>query len=157
MAILNKLTLAFFLGTLLLGNAQAESLSAAAVGSLTKLEGGAFKPEKKKILLYFWATWCPDCKEKIANVFPKWPLPADTQLVTVNTDKQIDRAHHYVSKEKMPFTVVRDEAKSISSALKVFSVPFWAVVAQDTKGAWNIVDSQAGGDIDKMKAALAKK
>ena len=80
----------------------AATLSSADMAKLTKLDGTAFKTDKDKVLLYFWATWCPDCKEKLAKEFPKLQLPPQVELVTVNTDKDIDRTKHLALESAHP-------------------------------------------------------
>lgn len=137
-------------------NGLAMTIPADHVAELTKLDGSPFQTEKKKVVLYFWATWCPECKEKLNREFPAFQFPAETELVTVNTDKELDRIQHMMEKEKIKLTVVRDGKKALTSDLKVFSVPFWAVLSRGADGSWELVDSESGGNLDKMKAALAK-
>lgn len=120
---------------------------------LKVIDGSELKTEKNKVLLYFWATWCPDCKEKLHKDFVQMRLPADAELITVNTDKDVDRAKHYISKESLRWLVARDDNKMVSKALKVFSVPFWAVLERDGKG-WKVIDAEAGGNQDRLKAAV---
>ena len=152
MDLLKALLLCAFISS----TAHAESLPGNTFDSVTMLNGSPFQPAKDKMVLYFWATWCPDCKEKLEKEFPSATLPANTALVTVNTDKEAERAAHFVEKEKMGFTVIRDKDKVLTKALKLFSVPSWAVLKKEANGSWNIIESGSGGDLKKILAAAAK-
>lgn len=136
--------------------ASAMTLPSSEFNQLTKLDGTPFQTDKNKVLLYFWATWCPECKEKLSHDFPKLTFPADVELVTVNTDRDMDRIQHALDKENIHLTVVRDNKKAVMAALKVFSVPFWAVLTRGPDQSWQVVESESGGDIEKMKAAWSK-
>lgn len=130
-----------------------ETISAETMSTLTKLDGSVFPIESPRAFVYFWATWCPDCKEKLHKEFPTMQLPSDVTLVTINTDKDLGRAKNYVEKENLKLPVVRDNNKELAKRLKVFSVPFWAILEKAGAG-WQVVDAEAGGNFDKAKAAL---
>ena len=154
MALLNKI----FLLALILSAplAQANSIPAKLLDSATQLNGAPFKPQTQKVLLYFWATWCPSCKQKLEAEFPKVQLPANVALVTVNTDKEADRASHFVEKEGMKLTVIRDQDKALTNALKLFAVPAWAVLSREKDKSWKVLDSGTGGEMSKILEAARK-
>lgn len=132
----------------------AENIPGSDIEKLTRMDGSSFKTDKNKLLLYFWATWCPDCKEKLHGDLKYLKVPERAELVTVNTDKDAERALHYISKESVQLPVTRDNDKTVAKALKVFSVPFWAVLERETDGSWKVKDSESGGNLAKMKSAL---
>lgn len=120
--------------------------------------GAAEQPSAKKRLLYFWASWCPDCKDKINNHLPAMHGKDDVEVLLVNTDKNIDRARHFTEKNNVQPPVFADQAKKVRKQFGVFSVPHWAVVTHDSQsGKWIVVDSQPGSDLDRLQAALKSK
>lgn len=125
---------------------------------LKNLDGTPAKIETqhKKMLVYFWATWCPDCREHVKNSLPKYQSENKYELVTVVMDKDLDRAKQYIEKEKVSLKTFRDPDRKLSGPLKVFSVPVWAVFEKD-QDKWKIVKSEPGTDDEKMLQALGVK
>ncbi len=131
----------------------ADSIPASSLEQMKQMDGSAFKTDKNRLLMYFWATWCTDCKVKLQKDLPAFKVPENSQIITINTDKDMERAKHFIEKESLSVNVVRETDKSLSKTLKVFSVPFWAVLERDGE-SWKVVDSKSGGNSEKMKAAM---
>ena len=111
---------------------------------------------KRKVLLYFWASWCTDCKSKLkGDLHAMTKKFQDLAVVTVNIDQDIERARHYVEKESVKLPVLRDDAKSFRKMLKVFSVPHWAVFER-VNGDWNLVDTAPAFEWDRVSKAIKK-
>ena len=123
---------------------------------LTDLDGhpASLTHGKKLELVVFWATWCPECRDKLVNDLPKVNERSDVAVVTVNMDKESDRARAFVQKENIRLPVLRDEGKSLTQSLKIVAVPHWAVYRRDQKGEI-LVDSQDAFEWEKIKTALA--
>ena len=111
------------------------------------------EPKTEKVLLYFWGTWCSDCKSKLGHELVDLSKRPGVTLVTVNTDSDIERARHFVEKEKITLPVAGDVDKSLRKEFKVFSVPHW-VVLKRSGSAWEIAQSQSGSDLDALTKAL---
>ncbi len=103
--------------------------------------------------LYFWASWCSNCKESLKTKLIDLK-GQNIDVVTVNVDEDVKRALHYIGEEKIPFPVIRDEAKSLREVLKVFAVPSWAVI-QKIEGKWVVKEAQVGNDFTAIKKTLA--
>jgi thiol-disulfide isomerase/thioredoxin len=104
-------------------------------------------------LLYFWASWCPNCKESMKTKLVDLKN-AKIDVVTVNVDEDIKRAQHYIEEEKVEFPVIRDEEKKLRQVLKIFAVPSWAVLKKE-KDQWVVKASEVGNDFNQIKKALA--
>jgi peroxiredoxin len=111
------------------------------------------KPGKK--LIYFWASWCPDCKDSLRNKLPELKKNG-IEIITVNLDKDIERAKHFIAEEKLNYPVVRDDDKKLRKGLSVFAVPSWAVVEVNGE-KWNVHKVEGGTDINEMKKTLGIK
>lgn len=74
--------------------------------SLSSLKG-------KVVLVNFWATWCPPCKEEIPSMEKLWQRFGKDGLVilAVSVDKISDEElKKFVQERKMTFTVLRDNS-----------------------------------------------
>lgn len=122
---------------------------------LTDLDGKTFsqKAGSKKRLVYFWATWCSDCREKLANGLKK--ISKDVDLITVNMDNEVDRVKHVVSRDHIDLPVLRDNQKYFSSQLNIMAVPHWAIY-ENKDGNWKLTKSQTGGDLATIEQSIKK-
>ena len=137
--------------------AEVNTLDESLLRGLKSTEGTAFAPNgENKKLVYFWATWCPSCRQKFQNGdLAKLDQAAGVELVAVNTDKEVERAKNFLAKAKPSFKVVRDETKALTNALGAKVAPYWAVLERDAKAkTWKVVAAEEGADLDKMHKAL---
>jgi len=109
--------------------------------------------QKEKELVIFWATWCPDCKNKLSGKLPEINGSADVAVITINTDSSQSRAKHFVEKMNLKLPVFRDDSKDLRKTLKVFSVPHWAVYKKEN-AKWRLVDSAPAFEMDRIEKAL---
>ena len=107
--------------------------------------------EKKQKIFYFWATWCPDCKEKFKSDLSKYDQNG-RQLVTIPTDKDLQKIRDYVVKNNLKWPVAFDGEKFFQKQFKVFGVPT-VVLAKLEDEKWIIEKTISGADwseLDKM-------
>ncbi len=126
---------------------------------LSKLQSLDSKPYaaqsgKTLKLVYFWATWCPDCKQKMKSELPEVATNPDFDFLFVNTEKDLELIKNFVAKEEVKFSVFTDFDKSVRKSLKVFSVPQWALLKRTTSG-YEVLNTEAGFDYGKVKSLVA--
>lgn len=151
-----KHALIYFL--LICGSNFAQAEETVSISSLKELRNaGSFEKLEGNVLVYFWASWCPDCREKLAGAlgqlqaeFPK------AKIVTVNSDRDEAKGIAFIEAEKISLPVYRDSDKTLSKALKLFAVPSWAVLKQEKKGLWKVLMSATGSDLQAIKQQLAR-
>ncbi len=143
--------------TVVIGNS---NLCAAGLEDLRKADGSALNLEspKNKVFVLFWASWCTTCKEKLATTLPALDQSPEVAVLTVNADKEIKRAEHYIAKNKVLLPVYFDPDKKIRSELKIFSVPHWAVYSRThTQAAWKLEAAAPAFETESINQALGKK
>jgi len=84
-------------------------------------------------LVYFWATWCPNCKKEVPYINDLWGRYRDTSLrlvgVTNNTRGQTDQAvESYIQTNAFRFPIAIDADGHTSRAFSAASVPTAAIV-----------------------------
>ena len=110
---------------------------------------------KDRVLLYFWATWCPDCKSSLQSVLPKFPTQ-QLQILAVNTDASDSDAEEFRTANKVVIQSITDTDKKIRQEFKIFSVPM-AVLLKKEKTEWVVLKKYTGNEIKQVPADLVEK
>ncbi len=118
----------------------------------------------KVVLLDFWATWCPPCREEVPNLVKTYNAyhTKGLEVVGVSLDREGDRAKlvSYTKENKMPWRQVYDGKywqAAMAKAYGVQSIPFSVLIGRDGK-ILAVGDSLRGESLEPaIKAALAAK
>lgn len=97
----------------------------------------------KVVLLNFWATWCPPCRDEMPSMNKLHHLLKDRGLVilAVSTDRAVVDVRNFLKNYPVDFTVVVDYNLNVSRPVyKVFMVPTTFLI--DKRGI--IVDKYFG-------------
>ncbi|NRG48067.1 TlpA family protein disulfide reductase, partial [Bacillus sp. CRN 9] len=78
----------------------------------------------KKVILNFWATWCPPCKVEMKDfqTFHLQKKDQDIVILAVNIDPK-SNVKGYIKKMGISFQVVLDEGDEVNEQYEVFAVP----------------------------------
>jgi thiol-disulfide isomerase/thioredoxin len=101
----------------------------ALAGSL--LDGSAYVlPERRPVLVHFWATWCPVCSAEQGSI--QSVSQGDYEVVTVamQSGSPADVARH-MARQRLDFPVLNDADGRISAAWGVHAVPASFIVDRD--------------------------
>lgn len=89
-------------------------------GSQNKLSDWQGKP----VILNFWATWCPPCREEMPSFVAAYNRHAEeVVIVGVNAEESADEAAAFVNSHDMPFPVVLDARGDIQRLYNVRGLP----------------------------------
>jgi peroxiredoxin len=109
---------------------------------------------KTPVLIEFWATWCPNCKElepAMRAAHEKYGDRVKFLGVAVSVNQSPERAKLYAEKHKLPLEVLYDRKGAATDAYDVPATSY--VVVVDRAGM--VVYTGLGGDQD-LDAALGK-
>jgi thiol-disulfide isomerase/thioredoxin/Tfp pilus assembly protein PilF len=85
------------------------------------------------IVMDFWATWCPPCRESVPELKEltrKYPLKK-LVLISVSADKDEQQWREFVAKKKMDWAQYRDADKRIMNSFDIHSFPTYLVINGD--------------------------
>lgn len=102
----------------------------------------------KKVMLNFWATWCPPCKAEMPAMeeFHK-EAGDDVVILAVNIDPHLD-VKAFIDENGITFPILLDEEDKVNETYQVLSIPTTYFI--DTKG--NIGNKYIGAmNLDAMK------
>ena len=106
---------------------------------------------KGPVLIEFWATWCPNCRElepHLKAVHAKYGNQVKFIGVSVSVNQSPDRVKAYVAKHGVPGDQLFDRAGKATGAYDVPATSY--VVVLDKSG--KVVYTGLGGDQDLEKA-----
>lgn len=77
----------------------------------------------KKIMLNFWATWCPPCKAEMPDIQKFYTEKGDEIVIlAVNIDPQYDVAG-FAEKIRVNFPILLDEDEKAAEAYQILTIP----------------------------------
>jgi len=106
---------------------------------------------KTPVLMEFWATWCPNCRElepHLKAVHAKYANQVKFVGVSVSVNQSPDRVKAYVAKHEIPGDQLFDKSGAATGAYDVPATSY--VVVLDKSGT--VVYTGLGGDQDLEKA-----
>ncbi|WP_312473164.1 redoxin domain-containing protein [Neobacillus sp.] len=86
----------------------------------------------KKVMLNFWATWCPPCKAEMPEMEQFYKQAGDDIVIlAVNIDPQLD-VQGFVNENKITFPILLDADDKVNETYKILSIPTTYFI--DSKG-----------------------
>lgn len=85
---------------------------------------------KKPVLLFFWATWCPECKKAIPEINAMTADPSDGRLQILGIDfrESREKAAIAVKTRGIRFPVLLDERGQVARAYGVVGIPTYILI-----------------------------
>ena len=110
------------------------------------------------VVLHFWATWCPYCRNEIPElreIQRRW-VPKQVVIVTVGIDEQASSLVKFVRSQQLPYPVIADAKQNfaLSGTFQVAGVPQTFVI--DREGVIVQRVSGAGELVAAVQAAVSK-
>ncbi|MBN8193928.1 redoxin domain-containing protein [Bacillus sp. NTK074B] len=108
---------------------------------LTTLSGESIQLsdyQGKKVILNFWATWCPPCKAEMPHMQKYYEKKADkenVEILAVNLTSQDDgkkAVQQFVDGYELTFPILLDEKGDIGDEYRAFTIPTTYMI--DTQG-----------------------
>jgi len=94
--------------------------------SLRNLQGKTVKLSDyrgKKVMLNFWATWCPPCKQEMPAIQQFFEeKKGDVAILAVNIDGAED-VIEFVQTRKLTFPILLDENNRVNEQYKIVTIP----------------------------------
>ncbi|WGG45205.1 redoxin domain-containing protein [Rossellomorea sp. DA94] len=109
--------------------------------TLTTLDGEEVKLsdyQGKKVILNFWATWCPPCKAEMPHMeqyYEKNAKKENVEILAVNLTSQDDgekAVQQFVDGYELTFPILMDENGDIGDEYRAFTIPTTYMI--DTNG-----------------------
>ncbi|MDD5155593.1 MAG: TlpA disulfide reductase family protein [Candidatus Omnitrophica bacterium] len=95
---------------------------------------------KQPVLLFFWTTWCPFCREELKILKEKYAELAKDglELAAINAGESSLKVERFTKDYNLPFRVLLDKDYAVSNAFDVLGVPTYILI--DKKGYIRLVE-----------------
>lgn len=110
-------------------------------------------PKGEVVLLNFWATWCPPCRQEMPSMVELSKAYADKGLkvVAVSVDRDAMALNNFAKEYNLPFLVLHDKDSKISANYGVYRYPETFLI--DREGH---IQAHLIGAIEWMSAPVRK-
>jgi len=130
---------------------------------LTTLDGKEVRLsdyQGKKVILNFWATWCPPCRAEMPdmqNYFEEQADRENVEILAVNLtteDRGIDKVQSFVREYELTFPVPMDTSGEIGSVYQAVTIPTSYILDTDGRVQNKIVGPMNETMIEEMIANI---
>ncbi len=85
---------------------------------------------EKTVLLSFWASWCPVCKEKIPKLIDLYSKTSrdEFEILALNLDNSFNIMSKFVKKTKINYKVLFDKKGEVAQKYKVMGIPSYFII-----------------------------
>lgn len=102
----------------------------------------------KKVILNFWATWCPPCKDEMPHFqeyYEKYAEEDNVEIVAVNytLNDKMASVENFVKSYDLTFPVLLMEEEDVRETYKVYTLPSTFFI--NSKG---VIEKQVLGPLD---------
>jgi cytochrome c biogenesis protein CcmG/thiol:disulfide interchange protein DsbE len=80
----------------------------------------------QKVILNFWATWCPPCRAEMPemqNFYEKYNKDVEVFAVNLTSQDSRDKVHSFIKENGLTFPVVLDEEGDVLKLYKISPIP----------------------------------
>ena len=88
----------------------------------------------KKAIIFFWATWCPHCREQIKELNAQGPsiLQKGIKILLVDIGEDADEVKAHAARNKINFDIFLDKDSTVAEEYQIIGVPTFYFI--DEKG-----------------------
>ncbi|MBI5739487.1 MAG: TlpA family protein disulfide reductase [Nitrospirae bacterium] len=112
----------------------------------------------RPVILNFWATWCPYCRQERASLKSLYQeyREKDLVIVSVSIDSSLKAVKKYMEQNTAPYIVLTDTEGTAAGRYNVMSLPTTYLISRDGKiirkfmGMVNWTDANIREYVDKL-------
>lgn len=88
----------------------------------------------KKVMLNFWATWCPPCKKEMPEIEKfNEKHNDDIEIVAVNIQESTDKVKKFINENDYHFPIYLDKSGKVSEGYSIYAIPTTYFIGTDGK------------------------
>lgn len=112
----------------------------------------------KKVILNFWATWCPPCKAEMPEFVNYMKEKEEgVEIVTINltsTERDKDNITKFINDYELNFPVLLDEENVVGDMYRVISIPTTYFIDSEGLIQYKFVGPMTGDQLNQIILTL---
>lgn len=110
--------------------------------------------KNKAVLINFWATWCPPCREEIPDLIrlqEKYP-PGSLTILGVDVGESADKVSSFAKEAGINYPLLLDSDSKVAGKYRIVGIPTTLLVTPDGKilGTYHAVTPQLKAELEKI-------
>lgn len=91
--------------------------------------------DKNPVLLFFWASWCPYCRNQIKNLNKMYPdlNNAGIKIFGVNLMESAAKVQKFAKSNGLKYPILLDTDGKVSDAYSVVGIPTYVLINKDDR------------------------
>jgi peroxiredoxin len=129
--------------------------------TLMSIDGGQQRISDFKgkiILLNFWATWCPNCREEMPSLEKLWEKYRSKGLVVIaiSVDRNRGEIRSFAQEQGLTFPILLDPDGAVRKEYEITALPMTYIIGKDGKISGRMYGSRewAGQEADSLMEHL---
>ncbi|WP_260292058.1 peroxiredoxin family protein [Sedimenticola hydrogenitrophicus] len=127
--------------------------------TLQDLDGNAVRLADlrgRPVIVNFWATWCPPCREEMPSMQRAWERlqPEGVALLAVNVGEDADSVFQFTGSYPVEFPILFDSDGSVSGAWPIRGLPTTFVVDPQGRIAYRAIGGREWDDPALLQPVL---
>ncbi|HIE53784.1 MAG TPA: TlpA family protein disulfide reductase, partial [Chromatiaceae bacterium] len=129
---------------------------------LTDIDGRIYRLSDyrgKVLIVNFWATWCPPCREEMPSMERAWQEIKDQQMVmiAINVGEDEDAVFQFTASYPVTFPLLLDQDSEVAGAWGVRGLPTTYVVDPQGRIVYRAIGGREWDDPELLQAVRALK
>ena len=88
------------------------------------------------VLVEFWASWCPPCREQLPHAAALEDEFADLIVLAVSVDTRRDRVERFVERVRLPRRVLLDPDGHVAARFQLEAMPWAVLIGAEGEVLW---------------------
>lgn len=123
-------------------------------GQTVSLDG--LLKSNKAVLINFWATWCPPCREEIPDLvnFHAKNKSKGFTVVGIDVGESSDRVATFAEKFKINYPLLLDKDQTVAESFRVVGIPTTLLINKNGQvlGVYHAFTDELVADVEKALA-----
>ncbi len=110
---------------------------------------------KQPVLLFFWTTWCPYCREQLMGIeqsIKSGELTNNIEMIAINIGESADKVEKFVKLRNLTFRFLLDSDEKVAQSFNIIGVPTYVLINKEGK----VISADNSFPTDKIKNASSQ-
>lgn len=110
----------------------------------------------KPVIVNFWATWCPPCREEMPSMQRAWEQlePKGVVLLAINVGEDIDTVFQFTGSYPVAFPILFDQDGSVSNVWPMRGLPTTFVIDPQGRIVYRAIGGREWDDPQLLQPVL---